>query len=342
MDYCKISLKKLSGDETKPGYHNGEFKKLFGGTKVGHCLTFSRAEFFQAGPTHSQGMSISGVQQKLSLKEGDDHELAVTIKEGTYILKPSPESYPYAAENEHTAMRVSALVGIETAQCALISFREGELAYITKRFDRLEGGQKQHQEDLLQCMGLPSDRKYESTYEAAGQCITKVTHGKQVVVLDFVRRVILAYIMGNDDLHLKNISAQRAPDNRSRFYDKLTPNYDVLFCSAFKPDEDQNKGLKYLALGLLKEVESDKEYFSDNYNDYGFYTGYDFIELGRRLGLAEKPVRKFIERLKKDESKILDLISHSYMPEEMSRRAGEMVKDRIKILQIMESTRSNR
>ncbi len=45
--------------------------------------------------------------------------------------------------------------------------------------------------------------------------ILEVTNGKQAAALDFVRRVILAYVTGNDDLHLKNISVQRLPDSTS-------------------------------------------------------------------------------------------------------------------------------
>jgi len=43
------------------------------------------------------------------------------------------------------------------------------------------------------------------TYEESDKLIDKVTHEKQAAVLDFVRRVILAYVTGNNDLHLKKI-----------------------------------------------------------------------------------------------------------------------------------------
>ena len=107
----------------------------------------------------------------------------------------------------------------------------------------------------------------------------------------------------NDDLHLKNFSVQRLPDNTSPYYDKLTPNYDCLFCDAFN---DEEKGMGLLALGLLHDAEDDGEYFTDMYSHYGYYTGYDFLELGRRLGLQEKPIRTFITKLKTNQKKITD------------------------------------
>lgn len=332
--YCKISLKKLTGKESKPGYDNSEFKALFGSTKVNPYLPFSRSEFFQSSKQNTQGMSISGVQQKLSLKENEQHELVATAEGGEYILKPSPETYPHATENEHAAMLVSRLMGIENAQCGLVTFKGGELVYITRRFDRLEDGNKLHQEDLMQCFDLPSDNKYDKTYEEAGKLIFEVTNGKQAVVLDFVRRVILAYVTGNDDLHLKNFSVQRIAGNTSHFYDKLTPNYDCLFCDAFRTDD---KGMGLLALGLLHDQEDGGEEFTDMYNHYGYYTGYDFLELGRRLGLQEKPIRTFIAKLKTSQSKITDLIDHSYMPDPMKARASKLVESRIRAMQIVEA-----
>jgi serine/threonine-protein kinase HipA len=178
IEYCKISLIKLTGKQSKAGYQNSALKGLFGTTKVNPALPFSRSEFFQSGKRYAQGMSISGVQQKLSLKVNEKHELVVTAQGGEYLLKPSPEAYPYAAENEHAAMQVSRLMGIDTAQCALVSFAGGELAYLTKRFDRQGDGSKLHQEDLMQCFNLPSEDKYSKTYEEAGKLILEVTNGK--------------------------------------------------------------------------------------------------------------------------------------------------------------------
>lgn len=333
-EYCKISLKKLTDKPNKPGYHNTEFKALFGSMKVNPRLPFSRAEFFQSSKQNTQGMSISGIQQKISLKQNEKHELVAAAVGGEYILKPSPEAYPNAAENEHAAMQVSRLMDIDTALCGLVTFEGGELVYITKRFDRQPDGKKLHQEDLMQCADLPSESKYDLTYEEAGKLIDGVTHGKQAAILDFVRRVILAYMTGNDDLHLKNFSVQRLPDNTSQYYDRLTPNYDCLFCDAFSNGE---KGVGLLALGLLHGAKDGGEYFTDMYNHYGYYTGYDFLELGRRLGLLEKPIRTFITKLKTNQKKITDLISHSYMPDAMKDRAIKLVESRIKAMQIIDS-----
>ena len=121
-----------------PGYRDADFRSLFGSLKVSPQLPYSRSEFQQNSVKYIKGMSISGVQQKLSLKIDQDYRLIPVSEGGQYILKPSPEEFPNAAENEHAAMITSNLLKTETAACGLVSFSDGELAYITKRFDRLD------------------------------------------------------------------------------------------------------------------------------------------------------------------------------------------------------------
>lgn len=186
----------------------------------------------------------------------------------------------------------------------------------------------------MQCFNLPSEDKYGKTYEQAGKLILEVTHGKRAAALDFVRRVILAYVTGNDDLHLKNISVQRLPDNTLHYYDKLSPNYDCLFCDAFKADD---AGMSLLALGLLHDPQDGDEHFTGMYQHYGYYTGYDFLELGRRLGLPEKPIRSFISKLQDQQRNMTELIKHSYMPDAMKARAGKLLASRIRVMQVTQS-----
>jgi len=324
MTFCKISLKKEQKRAKHPGYRDDAFRSLFGRTKVNPGLPFSRSEFKQESIKYIKGMSISGVQQKLSLRIDDNHNLIPVSEGGKYILKPSPEEFPNAAENEHAAMITSRLLKIDTALCGLVSFTGGDLAYITKRFDRLDNGDKQHQEDLVQGFGMDSSRKYNMSYEASGKLIHEMTRGKRAVVLDFVRRVIHAYLIGNNDMHLKNISLQKEPENTSRYYDKLTPNYDSLFTVAFENIDHDG----YLALDLLEDG------FSERYEYYGFYTGYDFIELGIRLGIPEKLIKKTIEGIANKRDSLKEVVEHSYMPDDMKKRAMTLIDDRSRVLLI--------
>ncbi len=330
-DICKIRLQPLLRKSTYPGYSNTALSDFFGSTGVTPALSFSRSEFFTEGKRYVKGMSISGVQQKLSLKV-DKKQIVITDLDGKYILKPSPEAFPYAAENEHVAMIIGQTLKIPTAKCGLIAFKgePTEYAYICKRFDRDSKGGKLDQEDLLQIMDKPSVDKYQGTYETAGKTLFEAVNGKLIVIQDFIHRIIFAYLIGNSDLHLKNFSVTRASRNKSRFYDKLTPNYDVLFCDAYK-DLESSPG--FLALGLLED-ESDpgEEQFSRYYEKYGFYIGDDFVELGIRLGLRAPVIIRFIEKIKSKQENILKLIDRSFMPNEMKSKAKTIVRERSKAL----------
>jgi serine/threonine-protein kinase HipA len=151
-----------------------------------------------------------------------------------------------------------------------------------------------------------------------------MTNGKMSVVLDFVRRVIHAYLIGNNDMHLKNISLQKNPENTSRYYDKLTPNYDSLFTDGFEYVDNDG----FLALDLLESG------FSEKYAYHGFYTGHDFIELGIRLKIPERLIKKTIEDMANKKDSLKEVVTHSYMPDGMKTRAIEILNDRSRVLMI--------
>jgi serine/threonine-protein kinase HipA len=321
---CRCTLKKIS---------SGSFSKkaqvdFFGKQNAIHTLPFSREVFLTQGVKYSQGMSISGVQKKLSLAINGSNEFEIVSTNGTYILKPSPESFPFAAENELCAMSISRLVGIETAFCANIPFSDGEQSFITKRYDRVLGN-KLHQEDLAQAFDVPSEKKYSKSYEEALHLCRQMCGGKLSVVKDLFNRIVLAYIIGNDDMHLKNISLIKEVHNKTPFYDGLTPNYDQLLVHAF-PNPPK---LGFLALDLLKE-EADGV-FSDRYNQYGFYTGYDFCVLGERVGLRQPVIEGLFKNYFQKEVQIVQIIQNSFMPANMKEKAQSLVQARIQSLKIL-------
>ncbi|PVZ70503.1 type II toxin-antitoxin system HipA family toxin [Pelagibaculum spongiae] len=328
-EFCRVSLKPLR-TKSVSGANSAQLKSFVDGSKASLDLPFSRKDFFENGRKYVEGISISGVQQKLSLIIKED-AFKPTDVGGRYILKPSPEAFPNAAENEHTAMKISNVLGFRTADCALAKFTDGEYAYICKRFDR-ELNEKNiviqhHQEDLLQCMNLVSESKYILSYEEAGRTLLEVTRNNLLVASDYVNRIIFAYLIGNDDLHLKNFSVIRFESSKTHYYDKLAPNYDCLFC------EEYTGGQGYLALDLLANGEDDSLLI--NYQYYGYYTGYDFIVFAERLGVVSKIVEAFIKLIGKKIPMIESLIKNSFMPDTMKDNSTELIKNRFRALQIL-------
>jgi len=90
-------------------------------------------------------ISISGVQEKFSvLLDKNKLRLINEGEQGEYILKPIPSAGKrpeLMPANEHLTMQIAKQAfGIEVAENALIFFKNGSPAYITKRFDIKEDG----------------------------------------------------------------------------------------------------------------------------------------------------------------------------------------------------------
>jgi len=327
MTHCYITLDELPARNKNALMKDSAATRLYGSIRVAAKLDVTRQEMFEEGVQYTQGMSISGVQQKLSLKlDPDTLKLVPTDKYGEYILKPTPDGLRDCAEMEHLSMEISRAAKIDTALCGLVEFSDGERAYITKRFDRTPNG-KLHQEDLCSIIDRPKDDKYKSTYETAGRALSEATGGKVAVLDDFFKRVLLAFLIGNDDMHLKNISVMRLPGNSAQTYDRLTPNYDNL-CTAF-----YNTGmLGMLAMPLLEADDDPARGFSEAFQFFGFYTKADFMTLAENIGLPAKVAEKAIKDLGKALAKINTLIIRSYISDELKEKLQELVDGRYRAI----------
>lgn len=320
MSNCFITLDPISEKNRNALMKDSAATSFYGSRSASAQLNFTRSELFVAGKRYTEGMSISGVQQKMSLKiEGG--RLIPTSKGGEFIIKPTPDGLPQCAEMEHVSMLISRLYGIETAQCGLVSFSDGERAYITKRYDR-QGGSKLHQEDMCSVMNQSKRDKYGSTFEEVGHAIARATNNKVLVLVDFLKRCLLSYLVSNDDLHMKNLSLIRNQNNKSLTYDGMTPNYDVL-CTHFY----STSALDVLGMPLMNDRE-DGVYSTEAYSVYGYYTKTDFLALANSLGIPEKIATKVIESFGGKESEVDNLIDRSYLSDEYKEKFKEVIRGR--------------
>ena len=328
MTQCYITLDRLSAANKNPLMKDSAAKKMYGTATFDAKLSMTRSELFAQGRKFTQGMSISGVQQKLSMKiDPETKQLVPTTTAGEYIIKPTPDGLRCCAEMEHLCMRISHLVGIDTALCGLIEFSDGEKAYITKRYDRqLMSGSKLHQEDLCSIAGYVKRDKYEGSYQLAGINLLQATGHKLIAQYDFFCRILLAYLIGNDDMHLKNLSVLRLEKNTGLYYDRMTPNYDVLCTEFYETDI-----LGALALPLL---ESERDgIFSKAHDYYGYYTKSDFMDLADSIGLTEVIASKGISLITSYLSEILELIDCSYIDADLKVDFKGLVAGRNRAIQ---------
>ncbi len=320
---CHLCLEPLRPGEEARGMHARCLRAMFGTTAVAPRLGFSRSDIKgELLARNTRRMSISGVQQKLSLRLAAG-TLQPTDTNGEYILKPSPDEYPQAAENEHVSMLLSGLFRIETATCCLLPFGDGEYAYLTRRYDRQADGKRVHQEDLAQALGRgrneSGEYKYEGSYEQVGRAIRQATGGKLAAVYDFFRRLLVRFLVGDGDYHLKNISLWK-PD-RTGAYAGLAPNYDMLNTGLYLPNETT------FALDLLAG-----DLFTPEYERLGYYTWPDFAELARRVELTERAAQRLRDDLLARVGQAHALLQASFLADEWKMKYGAALEERSRCL----------
>lgn len=210
--------------------------------------------------------AIAGVQPKLSLGE-----LVRASRKSRFIIKFDPPEYPNLSQNEHAFMRLAKYCKIEVAETKLL-----DRSLIVKRFDRIyDKTSKQmsrvHVEDMLQVMDKFPNSKYAMEYGELMSSMQNLGVSK-ASLLAATRLYVFSYIIGNGDLHAKNVSVIYGKDDGQW---RISPAYDLL--STLPYEELQ------MALALDDET-------------FGRFTLSDFVEFGHRFGLTEKAVIGMIAR----------------------------------------------
>ncbi|EGN75882.1 HipA domain-containing protein [Idiomarina sp. A28L] len=274
---------------------------------------------------YGNGQSISGVQRKLMMKlEGN--QLVPTARGGQYIVKPAPEGVPHCPENEFFVMNLANKVGLNAAECGLVPFEDGELAYVTKRFDILNEDERYLVEDGASlCLVHPKHKDSDAlSYETVLKRLSNAAGNSKAVTLKLFLQVVFSYVVGNNDLHLKNFSLMRKPSGQSTTMDTLTPVYDVLSLAPY-PKFD---GACFMSIGVLAIEEGDDGHFSDAYNAFGYYTKHDFVQLGLNIGLPQTLVEKQMKQLTSKVIKILDSGFQTPMPNVLHQQIVDRIRER--------------
>ena len=271
----------------------------FDAPKAGNLVNFQQ---------YSQYMSVSGVQLKYSLNLVNG-QLELCEKGGQYILKPIPPSRhltePDAVpENEHLTMQIGEqILGINTAANALIHFKDGVPAYITRRFDVKPDGIKYLQEDFAQLTNRThythgETYKYDGSYEEIGMLIKRFVAAAIPSLERLFQLVVFNYVFSNGDAHLKNFSLSRTDAGEYQ----LTPAYDLMSTVIHTPQEADT------ALDLY-EGDTDSGFYSA----FGYYGRPDFMELAKRLGIVAKRAERIIDQFSSKHALIKTFVENSYL-----------------------------
>jgi len=255
--------------------------------------------------------SIPGEQPKLSAAK-----FTATVRTKSLpasILKLSPHTYPLLVENEAFFMNCARQCRIKTALTSIVKDRTGRSGLIVERFDR-GGNRKQtelfHTEDACQFSDFYPADKYRMPMSTIAKNISSLCDAALVQMLRLFELCLFSYMIGNCDLHAKNISIIENPHTGLI---ELSPAYDLV------------STLPYTKLDRHMALKMDGK-------DDGFKAG-DFVRFFGRYGLAEaavlQSITKITSRLKPQLERLgeigFDQKITLFLQNEISRRIAQVM-----------------
>jgi serine/threonine-protein kinase HipA len=315
---CLYCYKELNGDEID--FHPKCSKLIFGVT-VPPVLSLNKEQLIEmAQEITKRSVTIPGVQPKLSLnleQHPDDPKksrLTIVGLWGQYILKPQSEAFKSLPENEDLTMHLASIANIITAEHSLLRTTSGELVYVTKRFDR-EKGKKTPMEDFCQLMEVSSvgRSKYDNgTMEKVGKTIKKYSSAPGVDLITFFDIAIFSFLIGNSDLHLKNLSMIKTIDNQYR----LSPAYDLMSSTLVMGKADPEQ--------MALHMNGKKNKIRKN----------DFIALANNIQLAPTITEKIFTKYSSLIEKFEQFISSSFLSSELKEQYLLIFQERCHALEL--------
>lgn len=294
-------------DPSERDYHPACAKALFGTTRIPK-IEVKRAALHSFALAMTGKTTLPGVQQKISLGyAGDRGRLQLVAGKGQFILKPQQSAFPEMPQNEHVTMRLADACGIEVPPFGLVRLEDGSLAYLVRRFDRVEGGKKIATEDFCQLGGWFPGHKYDHSTEELVKLVRKYATETLVEVRSFFRRVVFSWWTGNGDMHAKNFSLVAAAGGVHR----LSPAYDLVCTRLVIPEDD----LALSVLGKKSRLRRD-----------------DWLRFGAWCGLPAKAVASVLEAIADNSETALGLIGRSYLPPTMVSAYSELIGERTRAL----------
>lgn len=312
MQRCLYCYQPLEQGQTD--FHPQCSKKLFGTTTPPELpYTKDDIESLALQVVRSQ-VTVTGVQPKLSVdleKEANGKKrFTIVGLWGKYILKPQTELYVNLPENEDLTMHLATMVNIKTVPHSLIRFKDGSLAYITKRIDRDKKKGKIPMEDMCQLTEKLTEQKYKGSHEQIAKIIMLHSAYPVLDLLTYFEVLLFCYLTGNADMHLKNFSLYK-PANEYI----LAPAYDLLSTKLVLPDDKDE-----LALTLNAKKRKLKKS--------------DFNHLLNTYKIDEKVIENIYEKYRKIVPQWLNFIDTSFLPQQMKEEYKSIINKRKSILDL--------
>ncbi len=266
--------------------------------------TVSFVALFQRSLELEDEPTVAGVQEKLS-------PAVISFPFATagrrWILKLNPADKPLLVENEFFFMSMAVACGLDVAKTHLVRDRTGAAGLLVQRFDRVRRGRHWegvHQEDACQFLDrYPADKyRLNSGDVARGLAHCDSPPAERARLLELIA---FSYLIGNGDLHAKNISIGGARESL-----QLSPAYDLL---SSRPYKDLKLALKF-------------EGRDDNLKRR------DFIEFGKRFGVLQPAVESRLDRLVARAAPFLTRVKEIGFDARLTKQLVDLMKKRLAAL----------
>lgn len=309
MNRCPLTYQEMPS-----GYYSQKgLRMLSPSLKTLEMLDLTASELRREAAVRAVKMSIQGVQPKLSAVLNISRccfELVDT--NGRFILKPQHHLFRELPENEDLTMRLAAVAGIEVPLHGLIYGKDRTLTYFIRRFDRRGRKDKLPMEDFAQLAGQSRDTKYNYSMEKLVKLIDHYCTFPVIEKAELFKRVLFNFLVGNEDMHLKNYSVITRDDKIV-----LSPAYDLLNTTIVLAGDAEEIALplrgkkKNLTRSLLMD------YFGKE-----------------RCALTDPIIKKILTRFGSAFQEWFHLIDISFLSEELKDNYRRLLSDRIKVLDL--------
>jgi len=309
MNLCPITYEQCG----KKHYSERGLKLLASGLSALQELEYTAEEQRIEAFNRAAKMSIQGIQPKLSavlnIKEG---RFVIVDKGGRYILKPQHHIFSQLPENEDLTMRLAEMIGLEIPIHGLVWSKDNSLTYFIKRFDRKGQNDKIPVEDFAQLAGLSRETKYNYSMEKVVKLVNQFCTFPAVENIKFFKLTVFNFLIGNEDMHMKNFSIINQDGKIS-----LSPCYDLLNTTIEykKQDEEIALPLKAKKKNLSRNIIID--YFGKE-----------------RCELTTKSIDKVLELISLSIPGWRELLGRSFLSSEMKTKYIDLLNKRLNILQI--------
>lgn len=270
---------------------------------------YGKAAQLELAMQYSDKLSFSGVQPKLNAKLNlKTAQFDVARSGGTYMLKLSHATIEELPQNEDLTMKMAAVANIEVPFHGMIYAVDRSLVYFVKRFDR-QGKKKIPVEDFGQLAGLAKEAKYDFSMEKIVAIIDTFSTFKIMDKIKLFRITLFNFLVGNEDMHVKNFSILRDGD-----VVKLSPAYDLVNSTIVINSKEE--------IGL--PLNGKKSNFKRN--DFIDYFGKE------RLNLSSAVIEEVLFDLERALPSWKDLISQSFLSLKKKKAYLTLLEGRVKRL----------